>query len=409
MMQTGLRAGRRNLLKAGWCLMHIEAEPEHIRMLRDTLRRFVEQEMPRATVRQWDRALHFPRDVFARLAELGVCGLTIDEQYGGLGRDIVAAVVVVEELCRRGTSLGGPYIHCAFYGGVNISAEGTAEQKQRLLPRLARGEILFAYGLTEPNAGSDLASVTTTARRTGNGSAVLINGTKRWCTAAGISDYIYCLVRSGEADQRYRNLSFVLVPTASPGVTITPIGHLGLGYAQSTDVIFDDVEVPFDLVIGGESGWNNGWSALVGPALDVEKLELTAMALGIATAAVDDAWSYAQERTQFGKPIAAHQAIAHSLVNVRTRLAACRHMLYHAAGLANAGQPCSVESSMAKLFVTETAVDIVLECQRVMGAYGCSTEYDMERYARDILLMPIIGGSSNIQRNNIARRLRLLP
>lgn len=389
--------------------MHDGGEPEHIRMLRDTLRRFVEAEMPRERVRQWDRDRHFPRDVFARLADLGVCGLTIDEEYGGVGRDIVAAVVVIEELCRRGTSLGGPYIHCAFYGGINISAEGTEQQKAELLPRLARGEILFAYGLTEPNAGADLASVATTARRTPDGSAVVINGTKRWCTAARVSEYIYCLVRSGQADRRYHNLSLVLVPANAPGVTITPIGHMGIGYAESTDVIFDDVEIPFDLVVGGERGWNNGWSALVGPALDVEKLELTAMALGIATAAVEDAWLYAQERTQFGKPIAAYQSIAHALVDARTELAACRHMLYHAARLANEGRPCSVESSMAKLFVTERAVDIVLECQKVMGAYGCSTEYDMERYARDILAMPIIGGSSNIQRNNIAKRLRLVP
>ena len=387
--------------------MYFTDEPEHIRMLRDTLRRFVEEEMPREKVREWDRRRHFPREVFDRLAALGVCGLTIDEAHGGLGRDLVAAVVVIEELCRRGTSLGGPYIHCAFYGGINISAEGTAEQKRELLPRLARGEILFAYGLTEPNAGSDLASVTTVARRSADGQSLTLNGTKRWCTAAGIADYIYCLVRSGAPEERHRNLSFVLVPTDTPGITITPLGHMGIGYAESADVVFDDVVLPFDCVVGGENGWNRGWPALVGPALDVEKLELTAMALGIATAAVDDAWAYAGERLQFGKAIARYQAIAHSLVDARTRLTACRHMLYHAAWLADQGRPCGVESSMAKLFVTETAEEIVLACQKVMGAYGCSTEYDMERYARDILLMPIIGGSSNIQRNNIAKRLHL--
>lgn len=387
--------------------MYFTAEPEHIRMLRETLRRFVDAEMPRELVREWDRTRHFPREVFQKLAGLGVCGLTIEERHGGLGRDIVAAVVVIEELCRRGTSLGGPYIHCAFYGGINISAEGTEQQKRELLPRLARGEILFAYGLTEPDAGSDLAGVRTTARRSADGRRVVIRGSKRWCTAADIADYLYCLVRSGPADARHRNLSFVLVPTGLPGMTVKPIGHLGLGYAESTDVIFDDVEVPFENVVGGEAGWNSGWRALVGPALDVERLELTAMAYGIAIAAVEDAWTYAQERKQFGRSIARFQAIAHALVDARTRLAACGHMLYHAAWLANEGRDCSVESSMAKLFVTETAVDIVRACQQVMGAYGCSTEYDMERYARDILLMPIVGGSSNIQRNNIARRLQL--
>jgi alkylation response protein AidB-like acyl-CoA dehydrogenase len=147
---------------------------------------------------------------------------------------------------------------------------------------------------------------------------------------------------------------------------------------------------------------------LAGPALDVEKLEITAVTLGIATAAVDDAWQYAQERTQFGKPIAGHQSVRHALVDARTRLQACRHMLYHAAWLAHLRRPCSVETSMAKLFVAETAVDIVLACQKVMGAYGCAAEYDMERYVRDVVCMPIVGGSSNMQRNNIANRLGLV-
>lgn len=400
-------AGQKCVERVKGYQMYFSEEPDHIRMLRDSLKKFVDDELPREKVREWDNKRHFPLEVFRRLADLGVCGLTIDEEYGGFGRDLVAAVAVIEELCRRGTTLGGPYIHCAFYGGINISAEGTEEQKRTLLPKLANGEMLFAYGLTEPNAGSDLASVATTATRSSDGATVLVNGAKRWCTAAGISDYIYCLVRSDSQEKRHHNLSFILIPPDTPGITIQSIGHMGIGYAESTDVIFDNVEVPFENVIGGERGWNNAWPALVGPCLDVEKLELTAMAFGIATAAVEDAWTYAQERVQFGKPIANYQAISHSLVDARTRLAACRHMLYHAAWLANENKPCSVETSMAKLFVTETAVDIVIECQRVMGAYGCSTEYDMERYARDILLMPIIGGSSNIQRNNIAKRLHL--
>jgi alkylation response protein AidB-like acyl-CoA dehydrogenase len=146
---------------------------------------------------------------------------------------------------------------------------------------------------------------------------------------------------------------------------------------------------------------------LVGRGLDVERLEITAVALGIASAAVDDAWRYSQEREQFGRKICAHQAIRNMLVEAKTKLAACRHMLYHAAWLANEGKDCSVESSMAKLFVGDNAVDIVLTCQRVMGAYGCAREYDMERYVRDIVCMPIVGGSSNMQMNNISSRLGL--
>ena len=387
--------------------MYFKAEPEHIRILRDTIQRFVETEMPRDTVREWYRNKQYSPEVFAKLAELGVCGLTIDEAYGGAGRDIVAAIAVIDELARRGTAIAGPFIHCAFYGGVNMSENGSEAQKQEFLPRLARGEILFAYGLSEPDVGGDLATVKTTGRLSPDGKSVVINGTKRWCTGARVFDYIYTLVRSDPDAARYKNLSIVLVPTDTPGIRIETIEHLGMEYTETTDVIFEDTEVSAELILGGREGWNRGWGMLAGPALDVEKLELTATVLGIASAAVEDAWEYSQERVQFGKTISGHQAVRHALVDARTKLQACRHMLYHAAWLANEHQPCSVETSMAKLFVAETAVGIVLECQKVMGAYGCAAEYDMERHVRDIVLMPIVGGSSNMQRNNIANRLNL--
>ncbi|MFI5398215.1 MAG: acyl-CoA dehydrogenase family protein [Candidatus Binatia bacterium] len=380
-------------------------EPAHVAQLRETIRRFVEREMPREAVRQWDRERTFSMEVFRRLAATGVCGLTVEEEYGGVGRDLVAAVAVIDELARRGMGIAGPYIHCAFYGGLNIGENGSEAQRRAFLPRIVRGEMLFAYGLSEPDVGGDLASVTMSARR--DGDRVILNGTKRWCTGARFADYILCLVRSDSEAPRYRNLSFVLVPPQVPGVTIVDIDHLGLRYAATTDVIFEDVEVPIDNVLGGPEGWNQGWRMLAGPALDVEKLEITAVAYGIAAAAVDDAWAYAQERQQFGKPICAHQAVRHALVEAKTKLQACRHMLYHAAWLATERRPCSVETSMAKLFVGDTAVEIVLACQQILGAYGCAEGYDMERYVRDICVMPIVGGSSNMQKNNIAARLRL--
>lgn len=172
-------------------------------------------------------------------------------------------------------------------------------------------------------------------------------------------------------------------------------------------MIYDNVEVPVENVVGGRGGWNKGWKMLAGRALDVERLEITAVALGVATAAVNDAWQYAQERQQFGRMICAHQSVRHTLVDAKTTLQACRHMLYHAAWLANEGRDCSVESSMAKLFVGDKSVEIVLACQQVVGAYGCASEHDMERYVRDIVCMPIVGGSSNMQKNNIAARLNL--
>lgn len=381
------------------------AEAEHITMLRDTLRRFLEREMPREKARQLDAASDFSEETFRRLCELGVTGLTVPEEYGGLGVDIVAAVATIEELARRGTSLAGPFIHCAFYGGMNIGENGSEAQKQALLPKLARGELLFAYGLSEPDVGGDLASAGVTARIEGD--QVVINGTKRWCTGARKADYIYTLVRSGPAAERYRNLSFVLVPQPSAGLSIVDIDHTGLRYSATTDVIFEDLRVPVDNIVGGREAWNRGWPMLAGRALDVERLEITAVALGIATAAVEDAWSYSQQRKQFGRPICAHQALRHDLVDVRTQLQACRHMLYHAAWKANEGQDCGLESAMAKLFIAETGVGIVLKCQQIMGAYGCARDYDMERYVRDMLCMPIVGGSSKMQKNNIAGRLGL--
>lgn len=363
--------------------------------------------MPREKVRVWDRERTFPMETFRRLAETGVCGLTVEEEYGGSGRDIVAAIAVIDELARRGGAMAGPYIHCAFYGGMNVGENGSAQQKRDLLPKIAKGELLFAYGLSEPDVGGDLASVAMRATLSADRSHAVLNGTKRWCTGARFADYIICLVKSDGDAARYRNLSFVLVPAKLPGITIVDIDHIGLRYAATTDVIFEDVRVPADHILGGLERWNQGWKMLAGPALDVEKLEITACAYAIAAAAVDDAWAYAQERKQFGKPIAAHQAVRNMLVEAKTKLQACRHMLYHAAWLAGENRPCSVETSMAKLFIGDSAVEIVLTCQRVMGAYGCAEGYDMERYVRDICVMPIVGGSSNMQKNNIAGRLKL--
>lgn len=385
-------------------LCQFQPEAEHLQMLRSTLQRFLDRHAPCEKTRRWEKDREFAREAFAELAGLGVCGLTIDEEYGGSGRDLVAAVLVIEELCRVGVALAGPYIQCAFYGGVNISEKGSAEQKSDLLPKLARGEMIFAYGLTEPNIGADLASVATRAERRPDG-GVVVNGTKRWCTAAEYSDYIYCLVRSDADAPRYRNLSFVLIPSGAKGVAIHPIEHAGMGYAHSSDVVFDNVVIPEHLIVGGAAGWNQGWPMLAGPALDVEKLEIAAMAYGLAKAVVEKTRIYAAEREQFGRAIFGHQAVAHALSMAETQLQACRHMLYHAAWLANEGAPCTKETSMAKLFISETAVEIGLSCQKILGAYGFSEEYDVVRFVGDLLLLPVIGGSTNIQLNNIAKQL----
>ncbi len=380
-------------------------EPDYVTQLRDSVGRFVAAEMPREKARAWDRENHWPAEVHARLAALGVFGLTVPEAYGGSGPDITATMAVIEELAKRSTAIACSYIMGVCYAGMNLVESGSDAQRAELLPRLARGDLMFAYGLSEPNVGGDLASVETNARIEGD--SVVVSGAKRWCTGSHIADYIFCLVRSGARDEKYRNLSIVLVPPRSPGVTITPLGHLGIRGVETKDVTFDEVRVPLANILGGPEKWGEGWSQLAGRALEVEKLELSACALGIATAAVDDATAYAQERVQFGRKISAHQAIRHSIAEMRTRVQAMRHMLYHAAWLADRGRPCSVETSMAKLFCCEGAAEVTQAAMRVAGAYGLSDQFDFERYTRDAISLPIVGGSSNMQKNNIANRLRL--
>lgn len=379
-------------------------EGEVITSLRETLERFVEKEMPRSDAHDWDARNHFPRDVHRKLADLGVLGLTIPEEFGGVGRDIVGTMIVIEELSRRSLAVSVPYIMAACYAGMNIEECGTEAQKRELLPRIVSGDMLFAYGLTEPDAGADLASVKTRAER--DGDVLRINGAKRFCSGAGIADYIYTLVRTGPAEDRHRNLSFVLIPPDAPGVTITMIESMGMKGAATTDITFDNVEIPIDNLVGGEAAWNKGWRMLVGPGLDVEKLEVAAIGIGIARAALDDAWTYALERQQFGRVIGDFQSIQHKLADMKTQIHAARLTLYHAAWLANERRPCSEETSMAKLFATEVAKAAALECQTILGAYGYVKDFDAERYVRDALLMPIIGGSSAVQRNNIFKLAR---
>ena len=380
-------------------------EPEHITMIRDTVRRFVEAEMPREAARKWDRENHFPRQVFDKLAALGMMGLTVDEDHGGAGRDIQATMIVIEELSRRSLAVAVPYIMCSCYAGMNLTECGSEKQKRELLPKVAAGEILFAYGWTEPDVGADLASVKTTAVR--DGDEIVINGSKRFCSGAGISDYIYALVRTGPAAERYRNLSIVLIPPTTPGVDITGIDCMGMKGAATTDVAFTDVRVPASNIIGGEAGWNRGWDFIVGSGLDVEKLEVAAIALGIASAAYDDSWDYVQERRQFGKIIATNQSIRHTLADMRTALYGARLMMMHAAWLAQQGKVCRLETSMAKLHLCEVGKKLSLDAQTIFGAYGYAKDFDIERYVRDSLLLPIIGGSAAIQRNNIVNWMGL--
>jgi alkylation response protein AidB-like acyl-CoA dehydrogenase len=380
-------------------------ESEETTELRNLLRRFINKEVPPELAARWDEEDSIPREMLTRLADLGLCALTVPEEFGGMGRDVLGVVTAIQELARRSMALASIYVQNVCYGSLNIAASGSDQQKQQLLPAMARGELIFAYGLSEPDVGADLASVKTRAERRGD--KVIINGYKRWCTGAALADYIYLLVRSGEPEARHRNLTLILVPTKLPGITMQTIGTMGVRGVPTNDVILENVEVPVENVVGGEVNWDRGWSMITGSALEAEKLAVPSLAVGIAEAAVEEAWGYSQQRKQFGAAICTIQSVRHMLVDAQTKLQACRHMLMHAAWKVQSGQSSAVETSMAKLFVADTTRDIVLTCQQVLGAYGYAHGFAMERYVRDILVMPIWGGSSAIQKNNIANLMRL--
>ena len=348
-------------------------------MLRESLRRLLDDIAPPEQCAEWDRSDRLSPHLILALAELGACGLSVDEAYGGSGKDVPALLMVVEELARRSMALAGLYVMCVSYAGLNLSELGSETQKQRL--------------------------VRTRAERTGD--RIVINGVKRWCSGAEFADYIYALVRSGPAEDRHRNLSFVLIPRDAPGVSMTTTDTMGIRGVPTNDVNFDNVEISMSEVMGEEAGWNQGWSQLAGPTLEVEKLQPSAMAMGLAEAMVEEAWTYSQERVQFGKRICGHQAVRHQLADVKTRLQTCRLMLTNAADLVRRGEPSAVQTSMTKLYLAETIRGIALDCQTIMGAYGYAHGFSMERYVRDALVLPIFGGSSAIQRGNIANLLRL--
>jgi len=381
-------------------------DQEDLELFRESVMKFLDRECTVENIARWEAEDKIPRSVLAGMAELGILGLTVPEEYGGLGIDVSTMCVVMEELAARWSGLASLYNMSVGYGSLNMVYKGTQGQKQRFLPGLVSGETLFAYGLSEPEVGGDLASVKTRAERRGD--KIVINGAKRWISGANLGDYMLTLLRSGDADQRYRNLSFVIIPLDARGVSWNVTRCMGMHGVPTCDVHLDNVEVDADMILGGDEAWNNGWSMLAGPSLEIEKLAPTFIALGIAKAAVAEAWQYSQERVQFGKAICTHQAVRHVLSDVQTKLKAARLMAYDAAAKVNASEPSAIDTCMAKLFVSETAKEIVLSCQQyVMGAYGYAEGFQMERYVRDILAVPIYGGSSAIQRNNIASLMKL--
>jgi alkylation response protein AidB-like acyl-CoA dehydrogenase len=308
--------------------------------------------------------------------------------------------MVTEELARGWMSLAGAV------GGHTVVSKlvltyGTEEQKQRYLPRMATGELRAAMALTEPGGGSDLQAMTTSARRQGDG--YLVNGSKTWITNARRAQVIALLCKTDpSAEPAHRGISILLV-SKGPGLTISrDLPKLGYKGVESCELVFDDFRAPAGALLGGLEG--RGFSQMM-KGLEIGRIQVACRALGVASAAFEDAFRYAREREAFGKPIWKHQSIGNYLADMATKLTAARQLVLHAARRFDAGQRCDLEAGMAKLFASETAMEIALDAVRIHGGYGYSTEFDVERYFRDAPLMIVGEGTNEIQRNVIVRQL----
>jgi isovaleryl-CoA dehydrogenase len=337
-------------------------------------------------------------EIYKKMADLGWLGLTIDEELGGSGGGMVDACVFMEETARGLAPIGG-YGTTLIVAGA-VQRFGTDEQKRKILGGIAGGSV-EAIAMTEPESGSDVGSLTTTAERVNGG--YVLNGTKVFCSNAHISDHVLVVARTSKGESKHEGLSMIFVPTDNPNMEIKPIDTMG---GRETNYLYlTDCEAPEDAVLGQVDA---GWMQLMA-GLNVERLILAAIQLGIGWRAFDDTLAYVKERKQFGRPIGSFQALQHRIADIATELEAARLMTYWVASKVDSDPDRMLpkEASMVKLFVTETAQKASLEGMQMMGGYGYSSEYDMERLVRQTLVSTIYGGTSEIQRNIIAKTLGL--
>jgi isovaleryl-CoA dehydrogenase len=336
--------------------------------------------------------------IYSKLADLGWLGVTIDETYGGSGGGMVDACLFMEETSRGLAPIGG-YGTTLIVAGA-VQRFGTEKQKQEILGGIAKGSV-EAIAMTEPESGSDVGSLQTSAERVNGG--FVINGQKVFCSNAHIADHVLVVCRTTKGESKHEGLTMIFVGTDSPKMEIQPIDTMG---GRETNYLYlTDCEVPEGAVLGEV---DQGWTQLMA-GLNVERLILSAIMLGIGERAFDDALAYVKERKQFGVPIGSFQALQHRIADLATELEAARLMTYWCATKVDEDPDRMLprEASMVKLFVTETAQNAALESMQMMGGYGYSSEYDMERLVRQTLVATIYGGTSEIQRNIIAKTLGL--
>ena len=369
------------------------------------VREFVEREVVPAAP-ELERRDEFPAALVATMRELGLFGIAVPERYGGLGVDTLTYALVQTELSRGWMSLSG-VLNTHSIAAWMIATFGTEEQRERLLPRLATGELRSAYSMTEPHAGSDVQSIRTRAER--DGDDYVLTGRKTWVTNGLRAGMVMLLAKTDPAaDPPHRGMSGFVVekePDAreQPGLSVSaPLAKLGYKGVESVELAFDGFRVPAASLLGGEEG--RGFRHFMA-GIELGRINIAARAVGVATAAFEHARRYAREREAFGRPIAEHQAVRLALADMATRIEASRLLVAEAARRKDAGERVDLQAGMAKLFATESAHSVVFDAMRIFGGYGYSPEYPIERLYRDTPLMIIGEGTNEMQRLLIARRL----
>ena len=379
----------------------------------EMVRQFVdEQILPKAE--HYDHEDEFPDAIVEQMKELGLFGVTIPEEYGGMGLDLTTYTMIVEELSRGWISISG-VVNTHFIGSYLLMKFGTDEQKERLLPRMATGEIRAAFSLSEPELGSDVQAIKSTAKKVDDG-VYEINGQKMWVTNGLRSGVVFVLVKTDpKADPPYKGMTCFITekePGASEntgeyaGLTVPPkIKKMGYKGVESTELVYDGYRCPAEMILGGEeAGLGKGFVQMM-DALEVGRVNVAARGVGIAQRALELGLRYAQERKTFGKPIAEHQAIQFKLADMATKVDAARLLTLRAARMKDAGERSDLEAGMAKLFASETGKEVVEDSFRIHGGYGYSKEYEIERLYRDAPLLLIGEGTSEIQRMVIGKKL----
>ncbi|CAN5216412.1 acyl-CoA dehydrogenase [soil metagenome] len=382
--------------------MDFDLSPEH-ELLRRTVRDFAAREID-GHVEEHERERRFPADIVAMLGPMGLLGIPVSEEDGGAGLDTLAYAIAVEELARTWGSLAIIVAAHTSLGCGPLQLAGTEQQRQRFLVPMAQGRILGAYGLTEPEAGSDSGGTRTTARHEdgANGGTWVINGGKRFITNAGQAGTYIVTARTGDRDDGGPEISAFIVEAEAPGFSIGRLEEkMGLHASATGELLFEDCRVPADQMLGGRG---DGWKLFL-KILDGGRISIGAMAVGLAQAALDASTVYARERKQFGRAIGSFQGVAFMIADMSTEVEAARQLVWRAAWLKDQGRDYGLAAAQAKLFASEVSMRVTNMGVQVHGGYGYVEEYKVERYLRDAKLTELGEGTSQIQRLVIGRKV----